>query len=324
MTTVRDLAELVRAPAGLTVPGDTLAGAASAGWPAGRRTALLPLASVSLYWAGMALNDWADRDLDAVERPERPIPSGRVTPNTALALASGLTATGVGLAALAGGAPAAVVATALAGAVWAYDLSAKSGPGSTAVMASTRGLDVLMGAAAGGLPALRRAAAPAALLAAHTAGVTALSRGEVHGTVPATARGAVGVTAVVAALVPVLASSRALASTRAPAGVGGLPAARLPLGRGGREGRGGRDGWVAAAVAVGAATAYAGSVGRAQAEAVTDPGATTARRATVAGIRGMVPLQSALVASAGEAGAAIALGALSWVARSATRKGSPT
>ena len=86
MTTLGDLAELVRAPAALSVPGDSLAGAAAAGWPAGRRTALLPVASVSLYWAGMALNDWADRELDAVERPERPIPSGRVAPRTALAL----------------------------------------------------------------------------------------------------------------------------------------------------------------------------------------------------------------------------------------------
>ena len=300
MTSVRDLAELVRAPAALSVPGDTLAGAASAGWPAGRRTALLPLASVSLYWAGMALNDWADRDLDAVERPERPIPSGRVSPRTALLLASGLTATGVGIAAAAAGPVGAVVATALAGAVWAYDLSAKSGPGSTAVMASTRGLDVLLGASAGGVPALGRALAPAALLAAHTAGVTALSRGEVHGTSAATARGAVGVTAAVASLVPVLAVARA--GTDRPT----------------------RRGWVAAGVAVAAAGSYASSVGRAQAASVSDPGATTARRATVAGIRGMVPLQSALVASAGEAGTALALGALSWAARSAMRKVSPT
>ena len=300
MTTLRDLAELVRAPAALSVPGDTLAGAASAGWPAGRRTALLPVASVSLYWAGMALNDWADRDLDAVERPERPIPSGRVAPRTALVLASGLTVTGVGVAAVAGGPAAAAVATVLAGAVWAYDLSAKSGPGSTAVMASTRGLDVLLGASAGGVPALGRALAPAALLVAHTASVTALSRGEVHGTSPATARGAVGVTALVACVVPVLAAARA------------------------GTGRPARRGWVAAGVAVAAASAYASSVGRAQAAAVSDPGAATARRATVAGIRGMVPLQSALVASAGEAGTALALGALSWVARSATRKGSPT
>ena len=65
MTRLADLAELVRAPAALTVPGDTLAGAAASGVPAGARTALLPVASTCLYWAGMALNDWADRDLDA-------------------------------------------------------------------------------------------------------------------------------------------------------------------------------------------------------------------------------------------------------------------
>jgi hypothetical protein len=309
MTTLRDLAELVRAPAALSVPGDSLAGAAAAGWPAGRRTALLPVASVSLYWAGMALNDWADRELDAVERPERPVPSGRVSPRTALGLATGLTATGVGLAAVAGGVPAAVVASALAGAVWAYDLSAKSGPVSTAVMASTRGLDVLLGAAAGGAPALRRAVAPAALLAAHTAGVTALSRGEVHGTSRTTARGAVGVTAAVAALVTVLAAARNLAPT---------------AGQGSQGCRSGQEGWVAVVGAVVGATAYANGVGRAQAAAVADPGAPSARAATVAGIRGMVPLQSALVASAGEADAALAIGALSWAARSAMRKGPST
>lgn len=298
MTRLRDLAELVRAPAALSVPGDSLAGAAAAGWPAGRRTALLPLASVSLYWAGMALNDWADRELDAVERPERPIPSGRVSPPTALALSAGLTATGVGLAAVAGGPPAAAAAAVLAGAVWAYDLSAKSGPGSTAVMASTRGLDVLLGAAAGGVAGIRSALAPAALLAGHTAAVTALSRGEVHGTSTATARGAVAVTAVAAALVPSLAAARAPALDD--------------------------DGWVAVAVAVAAAAGYASSVGRAQLAAVRDPGPVTARHATVAGIRGMVPLQAGLVAAAGEVRGALALGAVSWAARSAMRRGSPT
>ena len=117
-----DLAELVRLPAVLTVPGDTLAGAAAAGWPLGRRTWALPIASACLYWAGMALNDYADRDLDAVERPERPIPSGRVLPRQALALAAGLTAAGVGTAAAAGGRRALRVAVPLAATVWAYDL----------------------------------------------------------------------------------------------------------------------------------------------------------------------------------------------------------
>jgi 4-hydroxybenzoate polyprenyltransferase len=84
--------QLVRAPAALTVLGDTVAGAAAAGNPLRGRRLLLPLSSVAFYWAGMALNDWADRKLDAVERPERPIPSGRVSPEQALAVAGGLTA----------------------------------------------------------------------------------------------------------------------------------------------------------------------------------------------------------------------------------------
>ncbi|EWM68193.1 transferase, partial [Micromonospora sp. M42] len=94
MTRLADLAELVRAPAALSVPGDVLSGAAAAG-SLDRRTPALAGASVLLYWAGMAANDWADRRLDAVERPERPIPSGRVRPSVALGVASGLTAAGL-------------------------------------------------------------------------------------------------------------------------------------------------------------------------------------------------------------------------------------
>ena len=82
---MRALLELVRAPAALSVPGDTMARPP----PRGRRPAPgLALASVLMYWSGMALNDWADREADAVERPERPIPSGRVRPGAALGLAA--------------------------------------------------------------------------------------------------------------------------------------------------------------------------------------------------------------------------------------------
>ncbi|WP_162795796.1 UbiA family prenyltransferase, partial [Nonomuraea lactucae] len=79
--------ELVRAPAALSVPGDLLAGAAAAGRPVDPG---LVAGSACLYWAGMALNDYADRDVDARERPERPIPSGRVSPGLALAAGAGL------------------------------------------------------------------------------------------------------------------------------------------------------------------------------------------------------------------------------------------
>ena len=301
MTAFADIVELVRAPAALTVPGDSLTGAAAAGWPAGARTAALPAASACLYWAGMALNDWADRDLDAVERPERPIPSGRVPAAVALGVAGGLTATGVAFAALGGGRRAASLATLLAGAVWAYDLSAKQGPVSTATMATTRGLDVLLGAAAGGRHGLLRAALPAAVLTAHTASVTALSRGEVHGTRTEVARRALATTGVLSVVVPALALRAARTG------------ARGTLAR--------TAGCVAAAAG---AAAYGWSVGGAQQRAVADPGAGSARAATVAGIHGMVPLQGGLLAAVGATPAAGLLAGATWAARSVLRRGSPT
>ncbi|MFC9063331.1 SCO3242 family prenyltransferase, partial [Streptomyces sp. NPDC057074] len=154
-------AELLRLPALFTVPGDALAGAAAAGVRPGRRTLLAIGSSLCLYEAGMALNDWADRAEDAVERPHRPIPSGRIRPAAALAAACGLTGAGLALAAAAGR-PALAVAAPLAGSVWAYDLVLKHTPAGPAAMAAARGLDLLLGAAAasGGT----RAALPSAAL----------------------------------------------------------------------------------------------------------------------------------------------------------------
>ncbi|GAA4722797.1 UbiA family prenyltransferase [Isoptericola chiayiensis] len=255
----RDLAELVRVPAALTVPGDTLAGAAAAGWPCGRRTAALPVASACLYWAGMALNDWADRDLDADERPERPIPSGRVRPDQALAVAGALTTAGLAAAAVAGRRPTAIAAV-LAGAVWAYDVVAKPTPFGPVVMASTRFLDVLMGGAGH-----RAALAPATTVAAHVLAVTLVSRGEVHGTTSDLGRVAVATTA----------------------GVGLAAAA---------SGRGAPSTLVTGTAL---AATFAGTVLPAQLDVVRTPDAATARRATGVGLRGLVPLQAALLAGRG-------------------------
>ncbi|WSM04332.1 UbiA family prenyltransferase [Streptomyces sp. NBC_01716] len=145
--TLRAWAELLRVSALFTVPGDALAGAASAGVRPNRGTALAVGASLCMYEAGMALNDWADRDEDAVERPHRPIPSGRITPNAALAAAGGLTATGLLLASRAGR-PSLALTTALAATVWAYDLRLKHTAAGPAAMGAARALDVLLGATA--------------------------------------------------------------------------------------------------------------------------------------------------------------------------------
>jgi 4-hydroxybenzoate polyprenyltransferase len=188
------LAELVRAPAALSVPGDVVAGAGAAG-VLDRRTAGLACASVCLYWAGMAANDWADRDLDAVERPHRPIPSGRISAPAALGVAGALTAAGLAIAGAAGGRRALAVAGPLAAAVWAYDLKAKNTGAGPVAMAACRALDVLLGASTG---RVARALPAALTVGVHTYTVTALSRGEVAGTRPRVAAATLATTAAVA------------------------------------------------------------------------------------------------------------------------------
>ncbi len=54
-------------------------------WP---RVLLTTAAVLGSQIATGALNDWADRDRDAIAQPDKPIPSGLVTPEVALALAA--------------------------------------------------------------------------------------------------------------------------------------------------------------------------------------------------------------------------------------------
>lgn len=146
---VAGYAELVRLPNLFTAPPDVFLGAALA---AGGIQTLPPatvfglsLASVSMYAAGTALNDYFDADVDAAERPGRPIPSGRVPRLTALKLGFTLLAAGVLVAFLAGGTATAAVAAALAGTILAYDGVLKGGPAGFVAMGLTRGLNVTLG-----------------------------------------------------------------------------------------------------------------------------------------------------------------------------------
>ena len=88
-----------------TVWTNTLAGCALAGAAVGPgRLALLALAFSLLYTGGMYLNDAFDRESDARERPERPIPSGRIGARPVFAIGFALLAAGVlGVAAASGG-----------------------------------------------------------------------------------------------------------------------------------------------------------------------------------------------------------------------------
>ncbi|MCX4585166.1 SCO3242 family prenyltransferase [Streptomyces sp. NBC_01481] len=205
--TWRAWAELLRVSALFTVPGDALAGAAAVGLRPNGRTLLAVGSSLCLYEAGMALNDWADREVDAVERPHRPIPSGRLSAGAALGAAGALTGAGLVLASRAGR-PALAVASALSVTVWSYDLYFKHTAGGPAAMAAARGLDLVLGAVAtgsgaarlgdareagvpgaswgafaagGGRPGILAAVPSAAVLSAHTYAVTSVSRHEAQG-----------------------------------------------------------------------------------------------------------------------------------------------
>nr|MBA2450371.1 UbiA family prenyltransferase [Chloroflexota bacterium] len=127
---MRAYLELVRVPNLFTAVGDVVAGylLLSRGVGVDRRALVtVAAASVALYAAGVVLNDYFDRDLDRVERPERPVPSGRVTPRSALLLGGGLLGLGC-LLALAAGAVSGLVALLLATCIVLYDARGKRVP----------------------------------------------------------------------------------------------------------------------------------------------------------------------------------------------------
>jgi 4-hydroxybenzoate polyprenyltransferase len=118
-------------------------------------------------------------------------------------------------------------------------------------------------------------------VALHTAGVTAQSRGEVHGGSERVALAGLAVTG---------------ATTIAAVG-------------------GGAHGASAVAGAVLGGAAYAGAVLPSQLTALEDPSAANVRTATRAGIGGMIPLQATLVARTGALLPALALGAVDLLRR---------
>jgi len=176
----RALLELVRPPNVATALADVLAGYAIAGQPAPHALPLLLVSTACLYAGGVVLNDFFDRHLDAVERPERPIPSGRIPAATAAAWGTALLVLGIIAAAWAGPIPALVAAAVAASAVL-YDAWAKhsrlAGP---ANMGLCRGLNLLLGVAAAP-PALAAHWPLAMIVVLYIAGVTVMSQGEVHG-----------------------------------------------------------------------------------------------------------------------------------------------
>lgn len=147
---------------------------------------LLPLllALSAFYTAGMYLNDAFDAAVDAGQRPQRPIPSGAVAPETVWFAGVALLLAGLALlllAAAAGGRdPTAAIATGLvlAFAILFYDFHHKGASWSPLVMGACRGLAYLVAGAC-----VAPAPEPSLLLAAfagfaHVVGLTYVARQE--------------------------------------------------------------------------------------------------------------------------------------------------
>ncbi len=146
-----DYLRLVRFPLVFTVLGDLWLGYATAmgSWALPRVG--LWLAGPCFYLAGMALNDWADRDRDRSLHPERPLPRGRIPAQHALLLGVVLLAIGLGLCWAQPDRRTFALGASLGAMVVAYDLGLKRWalPGAIA-LGACRGLNVLLGVAGAG------------------------------------------------------------------------------------------------------------------------------------------------------------------------------
>lgn len=180
----RALLRLARIPNVFTAAANVVAGAMLARGGTLRPCDLvLAAASGCLYLAGMVLNDFFDREIDALERPERPIPAGEVSPGTALALGTALMGGGIGLAAW-HSSTAGAVAAALACAILLYDGGVKGSPLGPLAMGTCRFLNVCLGLSVlgGAAPPERWMWIAPITMGAYTTAITILSRDEVAGT----------------------------------------------------------------------------------------------------------------------------------------------
>ena len=169
----------------VTAVSDILAGIAISGFflssPEDHSSVVwLILSTMGLYGGGVVMNDVFDTDLDAIERPERPIPSGLISRMEATTLGILLLIAGVIFAFLAS-VLSGILALMIAVAALVYDRWAKHdsvlGPLNMGVC---RGLNLLLGISI--IPASVADNWYLALVPIiYIAAITMISRGEVHG-----------------------------------------------------------------------------------------------------------------------------------------------
>jgi 4-hydroxybenzoate polyprenyltransferase len=154
---------------------------------------MLVVASALLYGAGVVLNDLFDLPRDRIERPERPLPSGRISPRAARWLGGEMLLAGVLISCAVAQAVQdiwpGVIGTTLAITIVLYDTVLKRTPLGPLAMGACRALNVLLGMSVlPGMVSLSHAHAPgtwqhvhllfAAAIGLYVAGITWLARNE--------------------------------------------------------------------------------------------------------------------------------------------------
>lgn len=183
---LRSFLQLCRAPNVFTAAADVLMGYLFTHtdlepWAV---SLLLIAASCLFYTAGMVLNDVFDFEIDARERPGRPLPSGRISARLATWLGAELLLVGGALAWLAssfsGQYRGGLVAMALVAAVLLYDRWLKRTPLGPLGMGACRFLNVLLGMSAAESPWATGHFLVAAGIGVFIVGVTWFARTEVE------------------------------------------------------------------------------------------------------------------------------------------------
>ncbi len=152
-------------------------------WPV-RHFTLLIAASCLLYLSGMVLNDVFDAEIDASERPDRPIPSGRISWNAAAGVGWALLATGIALgwlvSYLANDWRPGVIATLLAAVIVLYDGVLKRSRFAPLLMGECRFLNVLLGMSLFFIPWGKAELLIATGIGVYVMGVTIFARTDAH------------------------------------------------------------------------------------------------------------------------------------------------
>jgi 4-hydroxybenzoate polyprenyltransferase len=141
------------------------------------RIALIMLAMTAFYVGGMYLNDFFDREIDARDRPGRPIHAAEIRAGTVSSIGFGLLATGIVLM-IPFGLAATIWGVLLAGTIVLYDVWHKGNVLSPLVMGTCRALVYIgTGAALAGSTSTAMMIGAVAL-ASHVAGITYAARQE--------------------------------------------------------------------------------------------------------------------------------------------------